>query len=117
MGIEWLDVLRHSGLASVELERFSHRQEDGAASVHRLLVLGSDRLLLVNSGLRAAVRVAGGGQSVHRIHPAAQLVLQPVPLRHSDQTVQKGLRHDLQSHRGVAGYPRHRTLPTQFQFQ
>ena len=36
------------------------------------------------------------GQGLHGLCLASELVLQPVPLRHSDQAIQEGLCNDLQ---------------------
>jgi len=83
-------------VSGVELERLANCQADGIVGVHRLPVLVADRLLLVDGGVRAAAHLAGAGQGVHRLHPATQLVLQPISLRHPHQAVQEGLRAHLQ---------------------
>ena len=44
------------------------------------------------------------GQGLHRVRPSAELLLQPVLVRHPDQAVQEGLRHDLQGHRRVQSH-------------
>ena len=89
------DVLRDPRLAGLEHERFAHRQAHGVAGVHRLLVLVTHRVLLAHGGLRAPAGVAGAGEGLHRVRPPAQLVLQPVPVRDLDQTVQEGLCDDM----------------------
>ena len=47
------------------------------------------------------------GQGLHRVRPPSELLLQPVLVRHPDQAVQEGLRHDLQGHRGVESHQVH----------
>lgn len=111
------DVLRHSRLAGLELERLADCQAHGVARVHRPAVLGANRVRLADRHLRSATRVPGTSQGVHRVRVAAELVLQPVPVRHTHQAVQKGLRDDLQGDRGVARHQRHRTVPAQLQLQ
>lgn len=101
----------------MEFERLTNRKANGAAGVHGLFVLVADRVLLVDGGVRTAAHLAGAGQGVHGVHPAAQLVLQPLPLRHPHQAVQEGLRAHLQGDRGVARHQGHRPLPPQLQLQ
>lgn len=106
------DVLRHPGFASMELERFPDRQTHGPTSVYGPVVLGAHRFRLANGHLWVPPGISGTGQSVHGVRVAAELLLQPVSIRHTHQTVQKGLRDDMQGHRGVSGDPGHRPVPT-----
>lgn len=80
-------------------------------------MLGTDRVRVTHRHLWISVGVPGTGQGVHRVRAAPELVLQPVPVRHTHQAVQKGLRDDMQSDRGVPGDPGHRPVPAQLQFQ
>lgn len=111
------DVLRNQGLAGVELQRLAHRQAHGAARLHGFPLLVPDSVLRPHGGLRTPAHHPGASQGVHRVRAAAQLMLQPVPVRHTDEAVQEGLRDDLQGHRGESSDARHRPLQTQFQFQ
>lgn len=95
-GVLLEDVLRDPRLAGLELERLANRQEDGASGFHRLPLLVAHSVLLVNSGVRTSVSDAGTSQSLHGFRAAAELLLQSVPVRHLDEAVQEGLRHDLQ---------------------
>lgn len=111
------DVLRDPGLAGVELERLAHRQAHGPARVHRPAVLGTDRVRIADRDRRLPSGVPRTSQGVHRVRVTAELVLQPVLIRHTHQTVQEGLRDDMQGDRGVPRHPRHRPVPAQFELQ
>ena len=111
------DVLRYKGLAGLELERLAYRQEDGAPSVHRFYLLVADRFLLAYGGVRPAVGQFGAGEGIRRVRAAAQLLLQSVSLRDTDQTVQEGLRDDLQGDRGEQSHEGHREVQAQLEFQ
>lgn len=111
------NVLRHPRLSGVELERLADRQTHGAAGVHRPAVLGAHSVRLADGHLRLPSGVTGTGQGVHGVRVAAELVLQPVLVRYTHQTVQERLRDDMQGHRGVARHEGHRPVPAQFQLQ
>ena len=54
---------------------------------------------------------------VHGLCTAPEQLLQPLPVRHPDQTVQEGLCDDLQDDRGESRDPGHRPVQTQQQLQ
>lgn len=101
----------------MEFQRLAHRQAHGAARLHGFSLLVSYSVLLANGGFRTAANHAGAGQGVHGVRAAAKLVLQPVPVRHTDEAVQEGLRNDLQGHRGEQSHEGHRPVQAQFEFQ
>lgn len=80
-------------------------------------MLGTHRVRLADRHLRLPSGVVGTGQGVHRFRIAVELVLQPVLVRHTDQTVQEGLRDDMQGHRRIPGDAGHRPMQAQFEFQ
>lgn len=69
------DVLCHSRLPGVELERFEDREAHGVASVHRLLVLVAHSLLLPDGSVRTAADNARTSQSIHGVRASVELVL------------------------------------------
>lgn len=111
------DVLRDTRFPGVELERLADREENGVARVYRFSLLVADRFLLPHGDLRSAASVPRAGEGFRGVRAAAQFLLQSVSVRDSHETIQEGLRADMQSNRGVARDTRHRPVSAQLELQ
>ena len=61
----------------------------------RLLLLGADLVLLSDGGVRPRAHLPQRRQDLHHLRAPAQLVCEPLLVRHIHQAVQEGLHTDL----------------------
>lgn len=81
------DVLRDPWIPSMEFERFTNSQANGIACVHRLYLLVTNCISVIDCRLWIASHFAGTGESVYRLRAAAELMLQSISVRNHDETV------------------------------
>jgi hypothetical protein len=79
-------------IEGLEFKRLANCQTNGTLGVHRLLMLGSDSLFLIDGSVWSTPDLIRRGKSVHNIHSAPQFLCESILIRDFHQTIQKGLR-------------------------